>query len=74
MNTKRDVAFLVDEQKISTGEAKEINVTAMMAAREMLGWSQKTLLFTGETLAQFLKQLITSEGDPLFNILVQADQ
>ncbi|MBP1709569.1 MAG: hypothetical protein H6Q47_102 [Deltaproteobacteria bacterium] len=73
MNTKRNGASLVDEQQISTDEVKEINVTAMMAAREMLGWSQKTLLFPGETLAQFLKQVTTLDGNPLFNVLVQED-
>ena len=73
MTTKENSAFLVDEQKISTNEAKEINVTAMMAVREMLGWSQKKLLFTGETLAQLLKQLNTSDGNSLFNVLVQED-
>jgi len=31
---KNNVAFPVDEQKISTGEAKEINVTAMMSAQQ----------------------------------------
>ena len=70
---KKNVAFLVDEQKVSTGKAKEINVTAMMAAREMLGWSQKTLLFPGETLAQFLKQVTTLDGNLLFDVLVQED-
>ena len=73
MNTKRNGASLVDEQQISTDEVKEINVTAMMAAREMLGWNQKTLLFPGETLAQFLKQVTTLDGNPLFNVLVQED-
>ena len=73
MDTKRNVGLLVDEQKISTGEAKEINVTAKMTAREMLGWSQKTLIFNGETLAQFLKQVTTLDGNRLFNILVQED-
>ncbi|WAC08331.1 MAG: hypothetical protein OS130_03805 [Thermodesulfobacteriota bacterium] len=42
MDTKKNVAFLIDEQKSSTSEEKEINFTAMMAAREKLGLSQKT--------------------------------
>ena len=73
MDTKKNLAFSVDELKTATGEAKEINVTAMMAAREMLGWSQKTLRFAGETLAQFLQQLTTSDGNTLFSVLVQED-
>ena len=51
----------------------EISITALMTLREMLGWSQKTVLFSGTTLAEFLRQFTTKDEENLYDILVQED-
>jgi len=58
-------------QQSTTSQGKEINFTAMMMVREILGWSQKKFLFTGETLSQLLKQLTTRDGKALYGIMVE---
>ena len=44
-----------------------------MSAREMLGWSKKTLVFTDKNLSDLLKQIITKDGKNLYDILIQED-
>lgn len=53
--------------------AIEIRITALMTFRETLGWSKKTLLFEGRTLAEFLKSIPTPEGRNLYEVLVDDD-
>ena len=42
-----------------------LNVTALLKVRELLGWSQKAVEFTGDTLDQFLKEISTIDGRTL---------
>ncbi|MCX8011994.1 MAG: MoaD/ThiS family protein, partial [Desulfobacterota bacterium] len=50
-----------------------IYVMAMMKVREMVGWSQKKVNFSGKTLAQLLQEIATSDGQNLYSILVNED-
>lgn len=73
MKRKNNVAYLVGEPQSHKNEAKEINITALMTVREMVGWSQKTVMFTGENLSEFLKQFTTKDGENLYDLLIQED-
>ena len=71
---KTDTTHLTKEQQSNKGrKAKEINIAALMSAREMLGWSKKTLVFTDDNLLDLLKQIITKDGKNLYDILIQED-
>lgn len=51
-----------------------INLTALMQVRELLGWHHKAIDFTtGDTLAQFLKEVMTTTGQSLHDLFVQDD-
>ena len=50
-----------------------LNVTALLKVRELLGWSQKAVEFTGDTLEQFLKAMSTIDGRTLHEVFVQED-
>jgi len=50
-----------------------LNVTALLKVRELLGWSQKAVEFTGGTLDQLLKEISTIDGRTLYDIFVQND-
>jgi molybdopterin converting factor small subunit len=50
-----------------------LNVTALLKVRELLGWSQKAVEFTGDTLDQLLKELPTIDGRTLHEVFVQED-
>ena len=50
-----------------------LNVTALLKVRELLGWSQKAVEFTGDTLEQFLKEIATIDGRTLHEVFVQED-
>lgn len=51
-----------------------VNVTALLQVRELLGWHYKAIEFTkGNTLAQFLRELVTTTGQPLHELFVQDD-
>jgi len=48
-----------------------VNVTALMAVREMLGWSHNAVEFTGGTLSDLLKELNTSDGKTLYELFTR---
>ena len=73
MKNNRNIAQLIDDQQNNKEAPKEISITALMTVREMLGWSKKTLMFTGKNLTEFIKQIITKDGETLYNVLVQKD-
>ena len=50
-----------------------LNVTALLKVRELVGWSQKAVEFTGDTLEQFLKEISTIDGRTLHEVFVQDD-
>ena len=50
-----------------------LNVTALLKVRELLGWSQKAVEFTGDTLDQFFKEITTIDGQTLYDVFVQED-
>ena len=50
-----------------------INVTALMRVRQLLGWNNKAVEFDGDTLAAFLKHVVTTDGRNLYELLVQED-
>jgi hypothetical protein len=50
--------------------AIEVNIAALMTLRDMLGWANKTLLFEGKNLTEFLKGIPTPEGRSLYEVLV----
>ena len=50
-----------------------LNVTALLKVRELVGWSQKAVKFTGDTLEQFLKEIATIDGRTLHDVFVQED-
>ena len=58
---------------LSTDQQKEISIAALMTVREMLGWGNRTILFHGKTLAEFLKHFFTLKGDNLFDVVVDED-
>ena len=52
---------------------KEIYISALMSLRDMLGWGEKTMLFSGKTVADFLKMVSTKNGETLYDLLVGDD-
>jgi len=51
-----------------------VNVTALMQVRELLGFQHKAIEFTtGDTLAQLLRQVVTTKGQSLYDLFVQDD-
>ncbi len=50
-----------------------VSVTALMRVRELLGWQHKEVEFSGKTLAEFLKHVITKDGKSLHDLVVQDD-
>jgi sulfur carrier protein ThiS len=70
MAGKGEISGLGGQSRLLEG-GNEISITALMTLREMLGWSQKTVLFSGTTLAEFLKQFTTKDEENLYDILVQ---
>ena len=73
MRSNDTTAYPIDDQQGYKEETKEVSIIALMTVREMLGWSKKTLIFTGRTLADLLKQITTKEGEDLYNVLIQED-
>lgn len=57
-------------QTYTRAPAIEVNIAALMTLREALGWSNKTLLFAGTTLAEFLKGIPSPEGKSLYDVMV----
>lgn len=53
--------------------AAEVHIVALMTVKELLGWSEKTVLFSGKTVAEFLRQFTTKDGDNLYEVLVDED-
>ncbi|HNR12535.1 MAG TPA: hypothetical protein PLG17_07835 [Thermodesulfobacteriota bacterium] len=58
---------------VSSPVPKEIIIIAMATIRDILGWEEKTLLFHGKTLVDFLKQIVDLDGKTLYDDLVQED-
>ena len=52
---------------------KEISIAALMTVSEMLGWREKTVLFSGDSLSDFLKTFSTKNGENLYDVLVGDD-
>lgn len=50
-----------------------VNVTALLKIRELLGWNQKAVEFNGDTLADFLKEIKTTDGRSLYDLMVEED-
>jgi hypothetical protein len=50
--------------------AIEVNIAVLRTLRDMLGWANKTLLFEGKTLAEFLKGIPAPEGRNLYEVAV----
>jgi|GEM_PF-58127 len=68
------VSWLEEEVSIlKSTSVKELNVTAMMAVREMVGWSQKKLNFSGNTLAQLIREITTIDGQSLYSVLIDEE-
>jgi hypothetical protein len=51
----------------------KLDVTALLKVRELVGWSQKAVEFTGDSLEQFLKEITTIDGRTLHEVFVQED-
>lgn len=73
MNPLDNAKQVLDEPQNINETEKEINIVALMTVREMLGWSKKTVLFSGRTLSEFLRQFNTIAGDNLYDVLVRED-
>jgi len=48
----------------------EVRIAALGAVRKLLGFSQREVVFEGETVADLLRSLQTQEGGNLYNNLV----
>jgi len=51
-----------------------VTIAALMKAREMLGWSHKTVEFTGGTLVDLLRTVTSENGKTLYDLFVQEDE
>ena len=51
-------------------EKKEITLTALLSLKDTLGWETKTILFSGEALADLLQAFSTTKGENLYHVLV----
>ena len=61
---------MYSHKTVGANQAKEISIAALMTVRDMLGWGNKTVLFSGRTLAEFLNTFSTQEGDNLYDVVV----
>ena len=51
----------------------KVTVAALLSVRRILGWSQKEIIFSGQTLGDLLKQIEAPGGSNLYTLLIQAD-
>ncbi|HNU70483.1 MAG TPA: MoaD/ThiS family protein [Thermodesulfobacteriota bacterium] len=51
----------------------KVSVAALLGARNIVGWSQKEIIFGGGTVEELLGSITTASGGTLKDVLVQPD-
>lgn len=52
----------------------KVRITALSAARELVGWSTKEVEFNGELVRDLLNQVNAGNGTKLYQIITENDQ
>lgn len=52
----------------------KVRITALSAARELVGWSSQEVEFEGEFVRDLLKQVYTKNGSELYQVITEDDQ